>query len=308
MNLEDCLPSELRSGATITRIAAGMSGAGVYRVEQGERVYVLKLAADSESELDWRRTVQIQRLAANAGLSPRIVHVDEARRAVVTEFVVDRSFTGYYRNPATHGAALAKLGETVRRIHALPLPSDSAMRDPHAFLMQTWGGLQGFAVPAFARELIERTIAEPPGRSERPPVLCHNDLNPTNLVYDGESIVLLDWAAAGANDALYDLGVLSVFLRMDEATTLGLLSAYEEAAQRELPPRFRAMRRLVAVLAGTMQLFIARQMKHPGANGSETVEGTLALGDFYQRLMTGSVKMGTPEGQWAFGLALLKDA
>ena len=68
------------------------------------------------------------------------------------------------------------------------------------------------------------------------------------------------------------------------------------------------MRRLTAALAGAMQLHLARQMKHAGATGAETPDSTLSLGDCYQAMGTGALKLGTPEGQWAFGLALLKES
>ena len=57
-----------------------------------------------------------------------------------------------------------------------------------------------------------------------------------------------------------------------------------------------------------MQLFIARQMKHPGATGAETLDSTPSLGEFYQRMRAGELKVGTADGQWAFGLALLKES
>jgi hypothetical protein len=75
-----------------------------------------------------------------------------------------------------------------------------------------------------------------------------------------------------------------------------------------LPDRFSYSRRLAATLAGAMQLFIARQMKHPGATGAETLASTLSLGEFYQRMRNGELKIGTADGQWAFGLALLKES
>ena len=65
-------------------------------------------------------------------------------------------------------------------------------------------------------------------------------------------------------------------------------------------------RRLMAALIGAMQLYGARQMKHAGATGTETLDSTIALGDFYQRVRDGALKIGTAEGCWAVGLALLK--
>jgi aminoglycoside phosphotransferase len=310
MTLEGCLPPDLRGPTTtITRIAAGLSGAGVHRVEAAGRSFVLKVAAESESAADWLRTLHVQRLAADAGLAPRIVHVDEARRAVLTAFVADRSFMAFYRDPATHEAALTQLGRTVRRIHALPLPADARMRDPRELLVQVWDGfLADFVVPDFAGDAVKRVLAEDPPASERALVLGHNDLNPTNLAYDGEAILMLDWATAGPTDAFYDLAVLSVFLRMDVGTSLRLLSAYDDVRFVGLPDRFIYNRRLAAALIGAFQLYLARQMKHAGATGAETLASTLSLGEFYQQMMSGALKLGTADGQWAFGLAMLKES
>ena len=272
MSLEDCLPPDLRGPAsTITPIAAGLSGAGVYRVERDGRVFVLKVAGATEDGGDWRSALEIQRLAAGTRLAPAIVHVDETRRAVLTVFVEDRSFAALYLDPGTREAALTLLGRTVRRIHALPIPATARVRDPRVFLAQILAGLgSSFAVPDFASDAIQRVLAEDPPPQQGAMVLGHNDLNPTNFIYDGEALLVLDWAAAGPMDAFYDLAVLAVFLRMDEPTCLSLLAAYGSAPSTLLPDRFLYSRRLAAALAGAMQLFLARQMKHPGATGAET--------------------------------------
>lgn len=310
MNLESCLPPELRGSATtITRIAAGLSGAGVYRVDAAGGSFVLKVAADNESADDWHRTLQIQRLAAAAGLAPRMVHVSESMRAVLTAFVVDRSFIAFYRDPRTHHAALTQLGRTVRRIHALPLPADARMRDPRELLAQVWGGfLANFPLPEFVSEVVTPLLAAEPPASEQALVLGHNDLNPSNLVYDGEAILMLDWATAGPMDPLFDLAVLSVFLRMNQDTSLGLLSAYEGTQCAELSARFLYARRLAAALSGTFSLHLARQLQHPGTAGAAGPAPMLTLGDFYLRLRDGGLRLGTADSQWAFGLALLQES
>lgn len=300
MDLEACLPPDLRSPTTtITRIAAGWSGAGVYRVEAGGQTYVLKIASDAE----WRRKLEILRLAAAAGLAPRVVHVDDARRAVVSAFVVDRSFPAYYLNPGTHDAALVALAQTVRRVHQLPLP-DGGGQDPRQLLAATWSGLAGFTVPAFVGDAVTRVLAEDPPATERAQVLSHNDVNPTNLVFDGEHLLLLDWDAAGPNDPFYDLATIAVFLRMDEATCLRLLAAYDGQGSPALPARFGYDRRLVAVLCGATFLGFARLGGHAGGDGE--LASTPGLDEVYQRMRSGSLSPATPEGQWWFGLALVK--
>ena len=159
VNLDDCLPAALRGpAATITPIAAGLSGTGVYRVEAAGQAFVLKVSAEADGEpLDaWRRRVHVQRLAADAGLAPRVVYVDEARRAVVSDFVACRSFSALYGDPRTREAALSLLGRTLRRLHELPLPPGEDAKDPRDLLAALWSGLADFALPVFVGEAVRR--------------------------------------------------------------------------------------------------------------------------------------------------------
>ena len=309
-NLEGCLPAELRGPTTtIARVAAGLSGAGVFRVEAAGHSFVLKVAAETEPLEGWRRRLQLQQLAANASLAPAVVHVDEQRRAVLSAFVVDRSFPSLFANPATHQAALALLGRTLSRVHALPLPAQTEVAKPRELLGLIWSGLNGkLALPGFVSAVVQRVLAEEPPAQDRGLVLSHNDVNPTNLAYDGERLVLLDWDTAGANDPLYDLAAASVFLRMDERTCQALLAAYAGEPVASLPPGFAYNRRLVAALCGAVFLNLARQRGHAGASGEETLDSTPALGELYLRLRSGELSIASAEGQWSCGLALLKQS
>lgn len=306
---EDCLPAELRGPATaIARVSAGLSGAGVHRVDANGRAFVLKIAGDGTRADEWRRRLEVQRLAAGAGLAPRIVHVDEGRHAVVSEFVTDHGFLARLGDPRTREEAIVEIGRTLRRVHELPPPHDLEESSARDFLLRIWSGLAGSSfVPSFARRAVERAIAEQPPESARRLVLSHNDVNPTNLVHDGERLLIVDWDVAGANDPFYDLATVSVFLRMDPAGCRVLLGAYEGAAVDRIPPRFEYNRRLMAMLFAANCLAAARQGGHPGATGEETLTVTMPLGDFYQRLRAGSVNIATAAGQWLFGLAMIRE-
>jgi len=307
--LEACLPEDFRGpGTTFSRIAAGMSGAGVYRVEALGHPFVLKISSESEPFEHWRRKVQLRQLAASAGIAPRVVHVDEARRAVTSAFVADRSFLAWLSNPATRDAAIVRLAQTLRRLHGLPQPEGAPWQEPREFLRALWAPLwAGFALPPFVGEVVGRMLEETPPARERPLVLSHNDVNPTNLIFDGEHLLLLDWEQSGTNDPFYDLGAAAMFFRFDDATCLRLLSAYDGEAVTSLPPRFVYSRRLVSVLSAAAMLQVARQGAHAGATGRETLESTPTLADFYQRLRAGAVSPATADGQWQFALALIKN-
>ncbi len=301
MDLEACLPAELR-GAAITPIAAGLSGAGVYRVDAGAGAFALKVAVEPHAE--WQRRVAILKLAAEVGVAPRVVHVDEERRAVVSEFIVDRGFPPFYFDPRTRASAIGKLGRAIRRVHDLPLPAGSVAADSVAFLERIWTWIAGFTVPGFLRDAVQRMLAEAVPGCDRAAVLSHNDLNPSNLAYDGERVVLLDWDVAGPNDAFYDLAAVAVFLRMDDATSAQLLAAHDDAPVAALPPRFAYDRRLIAAMCGAIFVDLARRQGHRG--GTATLDETLGLGDVHQRMRERALDVRSADGQWLFGLALAK--
>jgi aminoglycoside phosphotransferase (APT) family kinase protein len=273
MNLDAWLPAELR-GPT-TKLAVGQSGAGVYRIDAPSGPLVLKVSSELAGE--WRRKLATVRAAAEAGVAPAVVHADEEHRAIVSAFVADRSFFALYAT--ARDAALDKLATTLRKVHALPVVGEP--RDPRALL----GDLS--IVPASLVDVVARVRDEVWPTEQL--VLSHNDVNPTNLIYDGERVLLLDWDVAAPNDPAYDFAAAAVFFRMDDATCARLVTP---------TPRFRYYARLVAVTCGVVFLRLA------GGGPDDKV----ALADVSQRLRTGALDVNTAAGRWQFGLALIGEA
>ena len=95
---------------------------------------------------------------------------------------------------------------------------------------------------------------------------------------------------------------------MDDQTCRRLLVAHDGEPVAEIPAFFAHTRRLIAVLGPVtgMQLSNGRGPVRSGA--IETLESTLSLGEFYQRLRAGEVRLDSPDGKRAFGLALIKES
>ncbi|HET6763666.1 MAG TPA: phosphotransferase, partial [Longimicrobiaceae bacterium] len=190
----------------------------------------------------------------------------------------------------------------------LPIPAELTMARPEDLLASTWAQLDGFPLPGFVADAVASVRAERPPASGETPVLSHNDLNPTNMVYDGERLVLLDWDAASTNDRAYDLATVAVFMRMDAETCAKLHAAYAGQPAEAMPPRFAYLRRLIGMMVGTGFVNAARQAGHPGTAPDATLESTLSLTECYPRMRTGEVNLATPEGRMTFGLARVKES
>jgi aminoglycoside phosphotransferase (APT) family kinase protein len=263
----------------VTPVGVGQSGAGVFAVGQH---HILKVSPAPK--------LATLRAAAEAGLAPTLVHVDEARGAVVMERVVGPPFPALMiQNPQR---AIALVGETLRRVHDLPVPAGEPADPRGALAMLVLPPL-----PAWARETIDAVLAlpEPP----RGPLVCsHNDVNPSNLAVDPQRdrLVLLDWDTSGPNDATWDLATIAMFMRLPDDACRALCAAHGNVA---FDDRFRYERRLVAALCGSLFLSLAaEEFPDPG----------LALVECYQQMRAGSLSMATPQGRWAFGLALVRAA
>lgn len=303
-----CLPDLLNRPTTvITPIAAGLSDAGVFRVDVGDQHFVLKITPPDEPLAGWRHQLQVQRAAGALGIAPAVVHIDEDRRAVLSALVADQSWAAYFGNPATRDAAIAALGLLLRTRRELPIPPGLEAADPRRVLHDLWRALLAdCTLPTFVRDAVDALDAEVPPAPIASRVMSHNDVNPSNLVFDGTRVLLLDWQTAAPNDPLYDVAAVAMFCRMDEATCRQLLAAHDDAPVATLPDAFRYYRRCAAVISGVAALRAARARGHAGS--AVAVDATPSLGEVYQQLRSGTGEIRSLTGQWTFGLALVKES
>ncbi len=306
------LPESMREESTkITRIAAGMSGAGVYRVHADNAEFALKITAPTEDLERWRAKVEVQRAAGVAGIAPRVIHSDETRRAVMCEFVTDRGFIAHYWNPVTQRDVIERLGSMLRTVHALPVDPAMTAADPFQFLDQLERAIPADAkMPPFVVDALValRRDAVSHATDAASLVLSHNDVNPSNIVFDGTRTMLFDWQTPAPNDRYYDLATAALFLRMDDERSRQLLSAYTGGEQTDIPARFTFLRRVAAALSGMASLQVARDGGHPGSTDPISPQDTPSLGDVYASMRSGALQIGSPAGQWTFGLALIRES
>jgi hypothetical protein len=317
-----CLPDRMHDPSiVITRIAAGMSGAGVYRVRSTDAEYALKITASDEPVSAWRIRLDVQRAAGVAGVAPVVVHADETRRAVLSEYVAEAGFHPWYRSPATHEAAVDGIATMLRVVHSLPVPTGLPAADPMAVVERLAGAIAGdiagaHTVPPFVIQAIaalrhdsgSHVLPLHHATGETRLVPSHNDVNPSNLVFDGVRVLLLDWQTPALNDPYYDLATVALFLRMEPRSVQRLLTSYSGTAPHEIPPRFTILRRTAALLSGMASMQVALQGGHPGSFEPHASHDAPALGDVYAAMRSGALQLGTPAGQWTFGLALVRES
>jgi aminoglycoside phosphotransferase (APT) family kinase protein len=193
------------------RIDAGSGRSLVLRLRRGPRL----AGADPHRELE------AQRLAAAAGLAPAILEADLEHGWSVMEHVDAAPWSAARLHDR---ASLWRLGERLRRLHALPPPSCPPF-DALALLQTSCDVLVAHGGQG-ARELMQRgseLTAQLALLPSRPAVLCHGDPDAQNFL--GHEPVMVDFEYAQVADPTYDAALLLAYYPFLEPQTDMLLAA-----------------------------------------------------------------------------------
>lgn len=298
-------PAHLGEIRDVARLAGGLSGAEVYAVTTSTGRFVLRTQGASRAV--WSRAIALQRLAADAGIAPELVAVDEGSGTAISVLIEGTPFGLAAWQPEQRSAAFASLVQVLARLHAIPLdPAVFPAEDILELARAIWtkqSRRPGF--PAWAIELEARLdaacaiIARDPRR-----VFSHMDLSPMNVLWDGQRVWLLDWDIAGLAHPYMDLAAIANFMNLADADALGLLAAQERATiddtQRQV---FLAMRDLSRITYGAVFMRLIPDLT---AMAFASRADTPTLKDCYAALAAGSLSPAAASGQAMLGAAMFK--
>ncbi len=232
----------------------------VFRIEADGGPYCLRLpGAGTEEYIDRGREAAMARAAADAGVSPDVLHADPATGVMVTRFIdgtVTMTPAGFVDRPG----APARAAAVFRRLHesgaVFPARFELfAMIDDYLHILagKTVDLPEGYFEVLKEAEGIKAALAAHP----LPIVACHCDPLCENFLDTGERMWLVDWEYAGMNDPMWDLGDLSVEAGFTASEDEAMLSAYfpdgASAAERGRMVIYKAMCDLLWTLWGLIQ-------------------------------------------------------
>jgi thiamine kinase-like enzyme len=222
-----------RSPVSAEPVGGGMSNRN-FRVHHAGVTCFVRIGGDlPEHNVRRADETAVSRAAANAGLSPELLHSEPS--AMVFRWIEGTTLT----------PELVRAPETLPRVAAL-------LQRTHRVLGVELGGRSvAFWVFDVLRDYTSRlgagrfgAIIDELEAACRPfeIAFCHNDLLPANLIDDGQRLWLVDWEYGGYNAVLFDLAGLASNAEFDEPAAGQLLEFYfEQAVDSDLRRRFAAM-------------------------------------------------------------------
>lgn len=190
----------------ITQLSGGASGAFLYRVDVGGARYLLRIEGVPSPLRNPHQYVSL-RIAAEAGIAPRVLYIDEQARVIVTDFVEQRSLQEFPGGPAALATAL---GELLQRLQATPVfpyfvDYPDIVDRLFAYVRSTGLFADGLLDPHVER-LAQLRTESMSGNATL--VSSHNDPNLRNILFDGKRLWMIDWESAYRNDPLVDVAIM----------------------------------------------------------------------------------------------------
>jgi Phosphotransferase enzyme family len=285
----------------IAPISGGASTASTFRIEAGGRAYLLRVEGQPSPLRNPHQYVSM-RIAAEARIAPRIHYVDETARVAVIDFIGQQPLNSYPGGPPALARALGELISRVQATACFPFfvnyPDIVARLFAH--VRRTGLFAPGVLDPHVARleQLREAYDAGLAGL-----VSSHNDPVPSNILFDGKRLWLIDWESAYRNDPLVDVAIVLDNLARSPELEAVLLEAWLGRTPDEVTHA------RLAVIRALTRLYYAGVVLSASAAASWMTDDTDLLAptpaELQQAVRAGRLKPGAPQTKHVLGKMLL---
>jgi thiamine kinase-like enzyme len=279
----------------IRAITKGRTSALVFRIVVKGSPFLLRVITNTASMLGPERQFTCMKLAADAGLAPRIWYSSTEDQISITDFVEEIPF------PASE--ALVRVPRLLRALHALPpFPAGVSHFDTTCMFLLNKTNADGFLpkireaniLPQAELEELFGLLAQVGSvytRQEAEMVSSHNDLfKPDNILFDGSRVWLVDWEAAFLNDRYADLAVVAnMLVTNDQEERLFLQEYFGRPPDDSQRARLFLMRQLARIFYSLVFLW-------QGSSGEPE-----RVADFQQKFWTGEANLVEKPIKTVFG-------
>lgn len=153
--------------------------------------------------IDRKLEFKVQNLAHQKNIAAKAILLDEEKGLMICEYL-----EGHHKNYLGQDD-LKKLANLLQQLHSIELDTEVLKLEDH-FKIQTQEIKEAFYIL---------------GNYNVENVLCHNDLNPKNILFS-EGIKLIDWEYAALNDRYFDLAAVCVEFKLSVQAERYFLQSY----------------------------------------------------------------------------------
>ncbi|MDR3646299.1 MAG: phosphotransferase [Candidatus Babeliales bacterium] len=195
---------------TASVLKGGLSDSKIFRVTSESKNYVVRFLINKTLD---ERKIEIEALkrVSSSGYGPYIYYADIDKGVVIMEFLQNQNISEELRNSESLYILLANLLKNIHACHKTNLTDNNTKVFDDIYKdIQDLNNVSNQHIP-LEKLLTITQIIQQAVTNHLTTALCHNDLNPNNILFLGNQFKAIDYEHAAQNEPYYDVATVAVF-------------------------------------------------------------------------------------------------
>lgn len=289
----------------INILSGGLTNVPVYKIAIKNKSYVIKLENVNDKNFDLHRSYKILESVSKQGISPPVYVTDADEGVVLMKYIESKP------RPEASPATIKKFTTAIRKLHDKNVfPKWKTVIEILELIYQNLA--PEYKEIRLVKECMKEIYKMIPLLFDPKDIRsCHCDLNPVNVLFDGENYFFVDWQAASPQSYYFDLAycVNWFFFYSEDLCDLFLKSYLKREPTYEECAKFYLMRIFTNIYLGIGFISLPlKENKNYPILSEESIKKLPHYLNFMQSLGSGKINLNMADTQQQFGFIFLKTA